>query len=175
MQFLHTIEGGIVLNNNMFNTVIEELRFIRKNLISRKGPVTRFKTIEPAEITDPIYGAADDYRGKNKIFIRKYYKTILEVACCKLELNEKGTEKEKNREKELQDRRLAILSKLSECSNILKFYGLTEFDGDRYMVLEWAHYGNLKQVYEAYDIPWIRKLHIATDICRAIIFLQSVG
>jgi serine/threonine protein kinase len=42
------------------------------------------------------------------------------------------------------------------------------------MIVEWAHYGSLRDTYEAYDIPWTRKLHIATDICRAITFLESV-
>ncbi|RGB37283.1 hypothetical protein C1646_813479 [Rhizophagus diaphanus] len=40
-------------------------------------------------------------------------------------------------------------------------------------IVEWAQYGTLRETYEVYDIPWTRKLHIATDICRAITFLHS--
>ena len=41
-------------NNQMMDTIIEELRFIKESLESGKGP-SKFKQIERNEITDPIF------------------------------------------------------------------------------------------------------------------------
>jgi|SRR5579859_2252741 len=145
----------------MLNTAIEEIRLMK----SEKGLSTKPKEIEQKELTDPIHREDNDYRGSKKQVFRKYYKNSEEVACKAFELNKEDGEYESNQ--------LSILSKLSRCTNIIKFYGLSNYDGKQYMIEEWAYYGNLKVTYEKYDIPWTRKLHIATDICRAIIFLQS--
>ncbi|RIA93676.1 kinase-like domain-containing protein [Glomus cerebriforme] len=145
----------------MMNTVIEELRLMRISLESGKGPISKPKEIRQNEIMEPSHREETDIRGS---IVRRYYKTTIEVAC--IPVKEKGDDK--------KQKELAILSKLSECTNILKFYGMANLDGHHNMIVEWTHYGNLMETYEAYDIPWTRKLHIATDICRAITFLQSV-
>ncbi|CAG8505821.1 12566_t:CDS:2 [Funneliformis caledonium] len=168
-KFLQTIEGGIVTNDNKLNIVLEELRLMKISIDSGKGPIAMAKQIEENEITDPYINEPTDYRGSNRHIIRRQYKTTIEVACKPFELNKDDKEEYKKKQGQL-----AILSKLSECTNILKFYGLANLNGQNHMILEWAHYGNLREVYEDYDIPWMRKLHIATDICRAITFLQSV-
>ncbi|KAF0532415.1 kinase-like protein [Gigaspora margarita] len=46
-------------------------------------------------------------------------------------------------------------------------------EGNIVMVNEWTEMGTLREVYEKYDITWIAKVHIATDICRGITFLHS--
>jgi serine/threonine protein kinase len=137
-------------------------------LESGKGPASKPKQIAQKELTDPTIVEDNDYRGKNKKVVRKRYRTTINVACIPFASNE--TKQEGN---DQEDRQLAILSKLSECPNILKFYGLANLDGLNHLIVEWAHYGTLKETYEAYDIPWVRKIHIATDICRAITFLHS--
>ncbi|CAB5217209.1 unnamed protein product [Rhizophagus irregularis] len=41
------------------------------------------------------------------------------------------------------------------------------------MVNEWAELGNLKEVYNNYDISWNVKIQIALDICRGICFMHE--
>ncbi|GBB98569.1 hypothetical protein RclHR1_32650002, partial [Rhizophagus clarus] len=145
-------------------TFIEEIRYIK----SEKVRSTKPKEIDQRELTDPPHKEDSDYRGSNKQVFRRLYKNCEDVACKRFELNKKDEEYES------KPRQLTILSKLSKCANIIKFYGLSNYDGKQYMIEEWAYYENLKETYENYDISWTRKLHIATDICRAIVFLQSV-
>jgi serine/threonine protein kinase len=167
LQFLQNIGGGVVNTDQMMNTVIEELRLMKICLESGKGPATKPKQIAQSELMDPIIVDDTDYYGTNKK-IKKCYKTTINVACIPIKLNKitgKGP---------IQiDKQLAILSKLSECTNILKFYGLADLDHLDCLIVEWTQYGTLKEIYEAYDIPWTRKLYIVTDICRAITFLHS--
>ncbi|CAB4412875.1 unnamed protein product [Rhizophagus irregularis] len=167
-EFLQNIDDGFINTNQMMNTVIEELRLMRISLESGKGPVTKPKQIAQSDLTDPMIADDSDYRGSDKNIVRKSYKTSINVACIPFELNEMDQEGYDRKNKQL-----VILSKLSECTNILKFYGLANLDGLNHLVVEWAQYGTLRETYEAYDIPWTRKLHIATDICRAITFLHS--
>jgi len=42
---------------------------------------------------------------------------------------------------------LAII-KASQLSNIIRFYGFSEVDSEKFMVLEWAQLGSLKEIYE---------------------------
>jgi serine/threonine protein kinase len=169
LQFLQNIDGGVVNTNQMMNTVIEELRLMRMSLDSGKGPAAKPKQITQSELADPNIVDDTDFRGSNKKIARKCYRTTINVACIPFASSSETDQEASNR----KDKQLAILSKLSECTNILKFYGLANLDGVNHLVVEWAQYGTLRETYEAYDIPWTRKLHIATDICRAITFLHS--
>ena len=87
----------------------------------------------------------------------------IEVACKHIkdpedidkekEEKEKGKEekekgkKEKEKEKRNFGRHLAII-KASQSSNIIRFYGFSEVDGEKFMVLEWAQLGSLKEIYK---------------------------
>ncbi|CAH1768134.1 13271_t:CDS:2, partial [Entrophospora sp. SA101] len=68
---------------------------------------------------------------------------------------------------------LAILGKLHDSTNILRFYGLSTVDDGTVMVLEWAEMGSLDDVYNNYDIGWPNKVSIALEICRGLTFLHS--
>jgi serine/threonine protein kinase len=169
LQFLQNIDGGVVNTNQMMNTVIEELRLMRMSLDSGKGPAAKPKQITQSELADPNIVDDTDFRGSNKKIARKCYRTTINVACIPFASSSETDQEASNR----KDKQLAILSKLSECTNILKFYGLANLDGVNHLVVEWAQYGTLRETYEAYDIPWTRKLYIAIGICRAITFLHS--
>ncbi|CAG8637085.1 52_t:CDS:2, partial [Dentiscutata heterogama] len=97
-----------------------------------------------------------------KHIVKKIYKRGVEVAC------EPVTFFEQN---------LSILSELKrfrECRNILKFYGLSNINGDEMLIFEWAGLGNLKNVYEKKKIRWDLKAKIAHDICQGLLFLRHV-
>src|SRR5207244_7846309 len=65
--------------------------------------------------------------------------------------------------------------KLNKFPNILIFYGLSKIENYVVMVSEWAMYGTLKELYEAYDITWHRKIQIVLDVCRGLICLHKVN
>jgi hypothetical protein len=65
------------------------------------------------------------------------------------------------------------LSNLGKCDYIINFYGLCEEDRSILGVFGWAEYGNLRELYEKFDIEWPLKLKIAINICRGIIFLHG--
>ncbi|CAB4414886.1 unnamed protein product [Rhizophagus irregularis] len=69
-----------------------------------------------------------------------------------------------------------ILRELHNCQNIIKFYGLTNYENKWYLVTEWAEHGNLREFYtnnkNSFD-PKL-KLRISLDIARGLNFLRTV-
>ncbi|CAH1764930.1 1466_t:CDS:2 [Entrophospora sp. SA101] len=68
---------------------------------------------------------------------------------------------------------LAILEKLHDSKNILRFYGHSTVDYSTVMALEWTEMGNLDNVYDNYVISWPDKVSIALGICCGLTFLHS--
>ncbi|CAI2167501.1 17534_t:CDS:2 [Funneliformis geosporum] len=174
-SYIQNIKSATAQSAHQINELLEEVRLLRDCIESGKGLDAKPNQIDENDIKDPFVTDRTDYRGSNNHIIRKQYKTTIEIACKPFKLNKEvqGINENQGNYKRQQGQ-LAILSKLSDCTNILKFYGLTKLNGEDCMILEWAHYGNLREVYENYDIPWMRKLHIAIDLCRAIAFLDYV-
>ncbi|CAB4410187.1 unnamed protein product [Rhizophagus irregularis] len=177
-KFLERIEGGITAGNNQINTVLQEVILI-KNQIETFTDIKRSylpipetikaTTIDPKELTDPIGGKASDRRGKKEPFIlKKTLKNSIEVACVPKSIPEDNSMKAQKIQAQL-----AILGKLQDSPNILKFYGLSHVDDNLVMILEWAELGNLREVYNKFDIVWTAKVSIALGICRGITFLHS--
>jgi serine/threonine protein kinase len=76
----------------------------------------------------------------------------------------------------IMQNQVAILKELNDCNNIIKFYGFVS-DGDkRYLVTEWAEYGNLREFYTNHKdrIDLRLKLRISLDIARGLNFLRNV-
>ncbi|CAB5203062.1 unnamed protein product [Rhizophagus irregularis] len=48
-------------------------------------------------------------------------------------------------------------------------------DAEDYMIIEWAEFNNLKNVYENTKLSWQLKLFIARDIFRGLCFLHFIG
>ncbi|KAF0532417.1 kinase-like protein [Gigaspora margarita] len=121
--------------------------------------------INPDDLLDP---EETDRRGtKPKYIYKKIYK-FCEVACKPIVIP-----KDYDIKAQRFYVRFAILGKLRESPNILKFFGLSYLEGNIVMINEWTEMGTLREVYEKYDITWFAKVHIATDICRGITFLHS--
>ncbi|KAF0502412.1 kinase-like protein [Gigaspora margarita] len=134
--------------------------------------------IDPKFLTDigneekPIKTIANS----SKIMVVKkfYTKCAIEVSCEIL-----IDEPRKFQSKKKQGY-LSILGKLEECPNVLKFFGVSSLKDSttlrehEVLVFEWADMGNLKDLYERYNIPWKTKISIAIGICRGITFLNSI-
>ncbi|RHZ63284.1 hypothetical protein Glove_330g118 [Diversispora epigaea] len=119
-------------------------------------------TIEYSEFKDPDCGL-DNIRGSNKTVIKKIYRGI-DVAC-------KQDQNIKNLKIQAE---WSIL--LNKCPKIIYFYGLLcEGDQNGSMVFEWASYGNLKEFYTKFDIPWTTKLQFTRDIFSGLYFMHNSG
>ena len=118
-------------------------------------PLSETATIDPKEITDPLIKKKTDCRGKKEPFIyRKFYKAI-EVACIPRAIPEDDTPQANKMQAQL-----SILGKLKDSPNVLKFFGISHLDNQMVMVVEWAEYGSLREVYNTYDIAWTSKVSI---------------
>ncbi|GBB92361.1 hypothetical protein RclHR1_00020064 [Rhizophagus clarus] len=176
-KFLKEIQGGIIEKNDTINTVLQEVIIMKNKVDQLKDqrrpdlPISetlKATTIDPKEIVDPIIGKKTDCRGKKEPFIyKKSYKAV-EVACIPRTIPEDDSPQANKIQAQL-----AILGKLRDSPNILKFYGLSHLDSQMVMVVEWAELGSLREVYNTYDIAWPSKVQIALDICRGITFLHT--
>ncbi|CAG8544630.1 9907_t:CDS:2 [Diversispora eburnea] len=163
-KFLSTIGENVVDSNQYVNTVLAEIVIIKNKLVSTKPNTTPITAneIDPKELKNPYVGRSDDRRGNT--VIRKMLNTGEDVAC-KIKIIDAEGQKIKAH--------LAILGKLKESNNILKFYGLSKVEDQNVMVFEWADFGSLQEVYMKYDIGWRSKVQMALDICRGLVFLQT--
>ncbi|CAB4398666.1 unnamed protein product [Rhizophagus irregularis] len=176
-KFLKEIQGGIIEQNDTINTVLQEVIIMKNKVDQLKDqrrpdlPISetlKATTIEPKDIMDPLVGKKTDCRGKKEPFIYKKSYKAMEVACIPRAIPEDDSPQANKIQAQL-----AILGKLRDSPNILKFYGLSHLDNQMVMVVEWAELGSLREVYNTYDIAWPSKVQIALDICRGITFLHT--
>ncbi|CAG8751699.1 41099_t:CDS:2 [Gigaspora margarita] len=119
------------------------------------------RQIDPTLLKDSSLSRRSAYREQ---IIKKVYKGFIEVVC-----------KSRDFEDRVFHRELLILGKLDGCQNVEKFYGFSKVDGKEVIVFEWAEMGNLKEVYNKEIISWNLKTRIVLEICKGIMFLDSVG
>jgi serine/threonine protein kinase len=77
----------------------------------------------------------------------------------------------------IMQNQVAILKELHNFQNIIKFYGYTTIDRNKwYLVTEWAEYGNLHYFYTNYKSQFDLglKLRVAYDVARGLNFLRTV-
>jgi serine/threonine protein kinase len=76
----------------------------------------------------------------------------------------------------IMQNQVEILKELNDCNNIIKFYGFISDGSKRYLVTEWAEYGNSREFYtnhkDRFDLRL--KLRISLDIARGLNFLRNV-
>ncbi|CAG8801201.1 11293_t:CDS:2, partial [Gigaspora margarita] len=149
----------IVQSIDLMQFKIDQFKHFKTDNLSSNIQVQR---IDSNKLSSPYIFKVNNHIRDNGSVIKKFYGTI-EVAC-KFVKNFKTFESE-----------LAILGKLSQSPYILGFYGFTNFDNCDFMVLDWAEYGTLRDVYSNYDILWTRKIKIIQNICCALVYLRSVN
>ncbi|RIB05371.1 hypothetical protein C2G38_600161 [Gigaspora rosea] len=149
------------LLSNLGDNVNEIARYVGiiKFQIFNQSSQVRAEKIKESDLENPPYSKPDDFRGS---VVKKIYKPLrIEVAC--------------KPESKYQEIELAVLAILGQSPHIHQFYGLTTLNNQQTMVTAWAENGNLKELYNKYDIPWTRKIQIIRDICRGISFLRTVN
>ncbi|KAF0552065.1 kinase-like protein [Gigaspora margarita] len=142
-------------------SLYQEISHIKKKLESTKDSI---RQIDPILLKEPSLSRRSDRRGKLEQIIKMVYKDFIEIACKSFDTGDQRFRHE-----------LLILGKLDECQCIVKFYGLSEIDGKEVMIFEWTEMGNLKEVYDKKYISWNLTARIVFQICKAIMFLDSVG
>ncbi|RHZ83968.1 hypothetical protein Glove_86g161 [Diversispora epigaea] len=164
-KFLNTIGENVIDANQQVNTVLTEIVILKNQMVSPKPnttPITA-NVIDPKDLKNPLVWRPDDRRGST--VVRKMLSNGDDVACKTKQIISTEVQKIKAH--------LALLGKLKESKNILKFYGLSKVEDQNVMVFEWADYGSLQEVYLKYDIGWRSKIQMALDICRGLVFLQT--
>ncbi|RIB19219.1 kinase-like domain-containing protein [Gigaspora rosea] len=148
LKDLENLEYGVEIANNKLDGLAEDISFIKNKMSDAQA--------QKIKLSEPLTGCV-----KRNSVIKMFYMGTA-VACKPIDDSEK------------HQATLAILEKLSLSPCILKFYGLSEFDNHTYMVFDWAEYGNLKELYDSFDIPWTRKIRFIRDICRGLVFLREL-
>lgn len=170
-KFLDTIGDSVVDANQNINNVLKEVLIIKSQL-RYQNPITKnikATEIDPKELNDPQIGSTTDTRGsKESPLVKKLLYGAIEVACKRTKIIDDGTS-----ESQKIQSQLAILGKLKNSPNILKFYGLSKVSNYQVMVFEWAECGTLQELYSENDIAWRSKVQIALDICRGLVFLHT--
>ncbi|CAG8735194.1 8486_t:CDS:2, partial [Rhizophagus irregularis] len=130
----------------------DERRNVFEHILTLKGKSSEngfnpiINRIDSKELKEPIGGSQPAASSRNKYKIYKKLYRGQDVAC-------KLIDEEQNK------------SDKSDKSS--------ETDGIVLSVFGWAENGNLRELYEKFDIEWPRKLKIALNICRGIIFLHG--
>ncbi|CAB4444251.1 unnamed protein product [Rhizophagus irregularis] len=155
-------------NIGKVNSIHDEIMLI-KNSITDKKALHSAKKIDSKDLVSPPRPNPDDVRSGRvpNVVLRKIFKGQ-EVACKKIPM----TEEEMKSSLDVQ-KYLKILTILSDCNRILKFYGVSKIGTDSMLIFEWAGRGTLKELYENKNINWHYKVRIALNICRGLVFLQQ--
>ncbi|CAI2187052.1 5592_t:CDS:2 [Funneliformis geosporum] len=172
-KFLQKIEGGVTTIDKKISNVLEHILTLKGKSFEKDFNPT-IKSIQPNELMDPPNNQTTSTRNKQVKIQKKRYRG-LDVACKVITFSiEENNKSETNKlETNRIHAELAILSNLGKCDYIINFYGLSQMNGNTLGVFGWAEKGNLKKLYEKYDIEWPRKLKIALNICRGITFLHG--
>ncbi|RIB10212.1 kinase-like domain-containing protein [Gigaspora rosea] len=164
------LNDAIQLLNNLgkdfkeIKEIVRDVGIMKAQINDQKNNQTneiQVEKINENDLENPPSSKVGDVR-ENGV-VRKIYKKFSVDVACKPESKSKC------------ETQLAILGLLGQSPHILRFYGLTTLNNRRNMVNEWAEYGNLKELYNRFDIPWTRKIQIIREICRGILFLRTVN
>ncbi|RIB22391.1 kinase-like domain-containing protein [Gigaspora rosea] len=165
-ETIRKLDVGVDNINQKLDALVQSIDLIQSKIDQSNTKNLRSdvqaQRIDHKELSSPHVQTDNDIRNNGNI-IKKFLNNTIEVAC-------KSIKDFKNSESEL-----AILGKFSHSPYIVRFYGLTKFDNCDFMVLDWAEYGTLRDVYSKYDIPWTRKIKILRNICRGLVYLRSVN
>ena len=126
----------------------------------------KVKKIHSESLITPIFNERQREKKKKKespILIKYSHDLSCNVTCNPFIVPENNAPSEITLKKQLE-----LLSNLGNSPNILKFYGISQIENDFFMINEWAESGNLKELYESYDIDWYKK------VCGNIIVLQNL-
>ncbi|KAF0525124.1 kinase-like protein [Gigaspora margarita] len=98
-----------------------------------------------------------------------YYKRILKITSQEVIFKEIDLSRHINIQ-------VKILKSISSSRDIIQYFGLIrskENKEKKYIVLEWAEHGSLREFYQSKKLDYQLKSRIALDIARGLIFLDA--
>ncbi|CAG8519593.1 6567_t:CDS:2 [Ambispora leptoticha] len=171
--YLDTIQGGITTHRKEISENIEVVSTLIELFQQQltHNPYGKSQQISVQEVLDEPELNLKDFSQKlssiKKVQRRKRLRDTIDVAWVEIETKTPPQTHLKTQ--------IAILKKLQDSTNIIKYHGLAEEAGKRYLVTEWAEYGNLKETYvRRGPLEWRRKLDFAIGICRGLTYLRAV-
>ncbi|CAG8524522.1 6989_t:CDS:2 [Ambispora gerdemannii] len=172
--YLETIQGGITTDRKEISENIEVVSTLVE-LFQQQATQSHFSKSQQISVQQVLDEPELDLKdftavlsNKKKVQRRKLIKDQKDVAWREI-----GS---KTLNPTLLHTQVIILKKLQDSTNIIKYHGLAEESGKRYLVTEWAEYGNLKDFYtQRGPMDWKRKFDFAIGICRGLSYLRAVG
>ncbi|CAG8449377.1 23539_t:CDS:2 [Dentiscutata erythropus] len=120
--------------------------------------------IRPSDIRDvPTPLKVKKGNVEKKAFIT-YTQLVAQKCLGSLSCYRENEQKEK-------ERMINMLQLLSDCENVVKFYGILEAQSQLYMIISWCEHGNLEEYMKKNpDLDWSIKLKIAIGIANGLVF-----
>ncbi|CAG8512816.1 28476_t:CDS:10, partial [Gigaspora margarita] len=147
--------------------VVQEVQVMKSQLESRFNHYDKSAdkpVFKPQQIdTSQLQLCREPLAPHNKGRVKRIYSGVIEVEFKRITLSESV----------IFQTNLAMIGKLGISPYILKFHGLFKIEGKDVQMIEWAEL-SLKDFYDRHDIRWETKVILARDICRGIVFLDSV-
>ncbi|CAG8649536.1 970_t:CDS:2 [Ambispora leptoticha] len=169
--YLANIEGGLTNQDKKISIALEEISLVKAK-IEKSEQEMKPTQIPSSEIKFPLLPPQN--RDTGSVEKRMWKGLDVAIKPIKLSKDTEMKEEDKTHSPYSIETELALLGRLQEGRNIIKFYGLSRINDQDVKVMEWAEYGNLRGLYMKNDIDWPRKIQIAIDICRGLTFLHAV-
>ncbi|CAG8762262.1 17139_t:CDS:2 [Dentiscutata erythropus] len=117
--------------------------------------------LKPEDFTTP-----EEIRGKVQ---KWYYKPYNEIKVALKEVDTETNKKIKNLELQI-----GILKTINESRDIIQYFGLVTINNKKFLVTEWAEYGNLREYYQAKNPNIITRARFALEIACGLCFLEAL-
>ncbi|CAG8472019.1 1017_t:CDS:2, partial [Scutellospora calospora] len=117
--------------------------------------------LNPEDFTTP-----DEIRGK----VQKWYYKLhsdTEVAL-------KEIDTETNKQIQNLELQIGLLKIINESRDIIQYFGLVTINNKKFLVTEWAKYGNLREYYQAKNPDIAIRTKFALEIARGLCFLEAL-
>ncbi|CAB5322182.1 unnamed protein product [Rhizophagus irregularis] len=171
-KYIEDLPASFENNTKMFVKQSRQLTEIQESIVLiRKGIEMPESELEKVRLNTELIRNEDseepEMKGKNMHIKRQLYGSQ-EVAVKKIKIPESENENRKSIEKYA-----FLMSKLSHCNSIEKFYGTLLINHDLHIVTEWAEKGNLEDFLRSdQEILWSCRLEIAEQIANALEFIH---
>jgi hypothetical protein len=159
--------SSTVAKVNTMSTTMEKLMMTESSQNQKK--IDNIFQVNLLKISD--YKQDDNEKSRKDGRVTKWFN--IRIECDEVAF--KIISESEDKDQKVVQNQVAILKELHDCQNIIKFYGITSDGNKRYLVTEWAEYGNLREFYQnKHDFDLKLKLRISLDIARGLNFLRAV-
>ncbi|CAG8499652.1 18497_t:CDS:2 [Racocetra persica] len=122
-----------------------------------------------------IDGWKTDIMLNNKILEQDYQEQVVRGQAVKKKyLTQDVAQRPFNSRDSISLKIVNMLKLLSNCENVIKFFGIYKSRGQEYMILEWCEHGNLEEyLLRNPEVDWNVKIKIAKGIANGLVFCHD--